>query len=129
MRIYEKGITLIGLLFTIFSIVVVGLIVIQVVPVYIENYEIKQSMNALANVDANKLSIDSMSNISILKNDLVSQLGINSVVMEPTAIKVSSTAPGTYAIHVNYTVVKSLIGNVSLMFVFNEYKEVTVGPK
>ncbi|KTC68279.1 transmembrane protein [Legionella birminghamensis] len=123
----QKGMTLIGLLLTVIIIVFLGILAMRVVPVYIENYEVKRSLAALNNIDSSQFSSDSMANASMLKGKLINQLDLESIVsIKPEQITVTPN-DGKYLVKVHYSVTKPLLANVSLMFDFDESEEVKVG--
>ncbi|MCE3044305.1 DUF4845 domain-containing protein [Legionella sp. 16cNR16C] len=123
----QKGMTLIGLLLTVVIIVFLGILVMRVVPVYIQNYEIKRSLASLNNLDPSQFSSDPMANVSVLKTRLVNQLDLESIgFIKPEQINITPSN-GNYLVKLKYTVIKPLIANVSLMFDFEESEEVKVG--
>ncbi|KTD45347.1 transmembrane protein [Legionella quinlivanii] len=124
----QKGMTLIGLLLTVVIIVFLGILVMRVVPVYIQNYEIKRSLASLNNLDPSQFSSDPMANVSVLKSRLINQLDLESIgFIKPEQINITPS-DGNYLVRLKYTVIKPLIANVSLMFDFEESEEVKVGP-
>lgn len=127
----QQGITLVGMLMSVASVVILGVIAMKVIPVYLENYEIKGSIAALQDLPASNFSEDPMANVVVLRNKLMNQFDLNSISGIPAEQIVITPAAtsGNYLIAVKYVVIKTLVGNVSLMFDFNESKEVTVGPK
>ena len=123
----QKGMTLIGLLLTVVIIVFLGILVMRVVPVYIQNYEIKRSLASLNNLDPSQFSSDPMANVSVLKTRLINQLDLESIgFIKPEQISITPS-DGNYLVKLKYSVIKPLIANVSLMFDFEESEEVKVG--
>ncbi|STX51889.1 transmembrane protein [Legionella busanensis] len=119
----EKGITLIGFLLIAVVIVFVGILVMRVVPVYIQNYEVKNSIKALGNIKGDE-TIDAGS----LKQKLMNQLYINGINDIPAEnINVTPTdQENRYLVTVKYDVIRPIISNINLLFNFNESQEVTV---
>ncbi|KTC65486.1 transmembrane protein (plasmid) [Legionella adelaidensis] len=124
----NQGMTLVGMLLTM-AVVIIGLIlVMRVVPVYLEYFSVKSSIAALKNIPESEFSVEPSSNAQLLKEKLVNQLYINSIELPPEDIAVSYKKPGVYEIGVKYQVIKHLIAHVSLLFDFDLTEEVHVGP-
>ncbi|WP_131781399.1 DUF4845 domain-containing protein [Legionella gresilensis] len=119
----QKGITLIGFLLTAAIIVIVGILVMRVVPVYIQNYEVKSSIKSLGNIKGDE-TLDAGS----LKQKLMNQLYINGINDIPAEnISVTPTdQENLFLVTVKYDVIRPIISNVNLLFKFNESQEVTV---
>lgn len=127
MRQKQKGITVVGLLGLILSILFVTTLVIRVVPVYINAYEVKNSITALRSLDGSFFSEDPMTNADVLKSKLLAQLDIKGIKQEQ--IKIAPGNENTYLVSVKYTVIKPLFYNISLMLDFNEVETISVRPK
>ncbi|MGQ3888965.1 DUF4845 domain-containing protein [Legionella sp. CNM-1927-20] len=120
----QKGITLIGFLLTAIAIVLIGILVMRIVPVYIQNYEVKSSIKALGNIKD-----DEPVDAGTLKQKLMNQLYINGINDIPAEnISVTPTdQENRYLVTVKYDVIRPVISNIKLLFNFNESQEVTVG--
>jgi hypothetical protein len=126
----QQGITLIGMLMTVASVIVLAVLLMRVLPVYIQNYEVHSSIKALKELDASNFSSDPMSNVAVLKDKLMKQFNINGITdVKEEHITIIPKVPGVYTVSVKYIVVKSLVANISMLFDFNESEEVSVGPK
>lgn len=126
----QKGITVVGLLVLILSILFVTILITRVVPAYINAYEVQNSIKALRSMDGSFFSEDPMTNVTVLKSKLLAQLDINGVKDITTEqIKIVPGDDNKYLVTVKYTVIKPLFYNISLMFDFNEVEEISVSPK
>lgn len=126
----QQGLTLIGMLLTVAVVVIGGIVIMRVIPVYLQNYEIKSSIDALAMLDPADFSTDTATNVVLLKKRLVNQFTINGLDdIKPEELTIVPDEKGNYTVHVKYTVVKPLVSNVSLMFEFDETREVAIAKK
>ena len=126
----QNGMTLIGFLLAMVGIIIAGILIMRVAPVYIENYEVKSSISALNQLSPSVFSVDAMQNATILKSKLMNQFNINGLYdIKQEQISVKPTGPGVFLVSVQYTVIKPLALHMSLLFEFNESEEVNGGPK
>lgn len=126
----QKGFTVIGMLVFILSLVMVVILITRVMPAYLDDYQVKNSINSLRDLDASFFSDDPMTNVSVLKSKLIAQLDINGVKdIKNDQIQVTPGDQGKYLVKVKYTVIKPLLYNVSLMFDFDEAEEISVHSK
>ena len=123
----QKGMTLIGLVMGMICIAVISLLLIKIIPVYIENYQVKQSLTTVNNLAMNANAADALEAESYLRKSLTKQFDMNGITIKDTAINITPQDLPVYNIDIQYKRAKSLIGNVKLLFEFNEHKEVTVG--
>lgn len=121
----QKGITLIGMLLTMAVVVACCIVVMRVVPVYIQYYSITQSIKALNTVPASSLSGDPMANVITLRASLTKRLDINEVEdLSPKELVISPIDGNKYKVKLDYQVIRPLVGNVSLLFDFKDTYEV-----
>ena len=126
----QSGRTLVGTLVMVLALLLLVVMAMRIVPVYLENYNIKQSIDSLKNLDQSFFSLDPMANVDVLKSKLMGQFDINGIEdIKKEQIIIEPTTPGSYKVSLHYTVIKSLVSNISLLFDFNESEEVSVGPK
>lgn len=126
----QKGFTVIGMLVFILSLVMVVILITRVMPAYLDDYQVKNSIRSLRDLDASFFSDDPMTNVSVLKSKLIAQLDINGVKdIKNDQIQVTPGDQGKYLVKVKYTVIKPLLYNVSLMFDFDEAEEISVHSK
>jgi len=129
MRKYH-GMTLIGMLFTMAVIIIIGLLLMRVVPVYLEHYTVLQSIDSLSRLPATEFSSDPSANAIVLKDRLTNQLYVNSIVLPPENIKiVPKGSNGYFQVSIKYQVLKPLVGNANLLFNFDDSKEVIVSAR
>ena len=123
----QKGLTLIGMLLTMSTIIIMGIVIIRVVPVYLENYEVVNSMQALNTLPTTDFSTDPAMNANILRTKLLNQLYVNSIEsITPEQIKMTPDDHGNFQVTIKYQVTKPLVANVSLLFDFDLSQEVKI---
>lgn len=123
----QKGLTLIGMLLTMSTIIIMGIVIIRVVPVYLENYEVVRSMQTLNTLPAADFSTDPEMNANILRTKLLNQLYVNSIEsITPEQIKMTPDDYGNFQVAIKYQVTKPLVANVSLLFDFDLSQEVKI---
>ena len=123
---HQKGMTLIGMLLTMATVIITGIVVMRVVPVYLEYYEVTSSMKALNTLPATDFSSDPEVNANVLRTKLLNQLYVNSIEsITPEQIKLTPDEQGHFNLSIKYQVIKPLVANVSLLFNFEASQEVT----
>lgn len=126
----QQGRTFLGMMTMMAGIIIIAIMGMRIVPVWIDNYQINSSIKSLETLEASLFSDDTVANVQILKDKLMNQLYINGFGdIKADEVAVTPTVPGTYLVTIKYVVVKALAYNMSLLFDFNNAKEVTVGPK
>lgn len=124
----QQGMTLIGMLCLVVALICVGITVLRVIPVYIQNYHVRSSINSLRQLDSSNFSVDSMANAEILRNRLMKQFDINGFSeYKPEQISIIPNERGGFLVGIKYTVIRPLVYNISLMFEFNEAEEISAG--
>ncbi len=123
----NQGMTLVGMLLTMAVVVIAGILVMRIVPVYLQHYSVTSSINALKKVPATEFSADPAANARMLKDRLMKQLYINSVELPPEQIRIVPNGRGNFLVSVKYQVTKPLVYNMSLLFDFDESHEVEAG--
>lgn len=121
----SQGITLIGMLLTAVVVGVIGIIVMRIVPVYIQYYEVINSVKSLNSLPSTEFSVDVSSNAMVLRSKLMNQLYVNSIEsIKPEQITFDPDGEGAFKVSIKYTVIQPLIANVSLLFNFETVQEV-----
>jgi hypothetical protein len=125
----QQGMTIIGMLFTVVIVIMATVIVLRSVPVYLQHYEIVQSIKSLSSISASSLSGDPMADIETLKNDLNKRLDVNGIEdLGDKQVLITPDGDHQFKVRLKYEVVKPLAYNVSLLFHFDEtYKVVIIG--
>jgi hypothetical protein len=126
MRRYQ-GMTLIGMLFTMAVVIIVGITVMRIIPVYLENYSVEKSIAVLKRIPSTELSDDPVVASGLLRDKLVNQLYVNGIELPADNIKITPNGVGNYKVSVKYQVKRHLLGNMSLLFEFDETQEVRFG--
>lgn len=119
--------TLIGMLFTVIVIIFLGILIMRIFPVYIQHYTVSRSIEAMKKIPESDFSAEPSVNAILLKKKLMNQLYVNGVDIPEKQVAVKPTKPGIYLITVKYQVVKPVVGNMSLLFKFDNAAEVKIG--
>ena len=123
----NRGMTLVGMLLTMAIVIISGVVVMRIVPVYLEYYELTSSMNALNRLPSTDFSTDPAVNANILRTKLLNQLYVNSIEsITAEQIKMTPDNQGNFQINVKYQVIRPLVANVSLLFDFEASQEVKI---
>lgn len=119
--------TLFGMLFTMAAVITVGILLLRIIPVYLNHYAVKRSIDSLNHISQETLSSDRLANCQLLQRRLLNQLHMNNLPLPDKKIQVTPTNNHSFNVSINYEVKKPLIANVYLLFVFHEEQEVHPG--
>ena len=123
----HKGITLIGMLLTMAVVIMAGVVVMRIVPVYLEHYEVITSIKALNSLPPTEFSADPASNATVLKTKLLNQLYVNSIESIPAdQIILTPIGENKFKLSIKYQATRPLVANISLLFNFEASEEVNV---
>ena len=123
----QQGMTFIGMLFMLASIVVLGVLAMRIVPIYIENYEVKHSIRSLAALPPEKFSISTASNVELLKNKLMNQLYISGIdTISRKDVSITPKSATQYEVSIDYTAKRQLVENISILIDFKEREEINI---
>lgn len=123
----QKGMTLIGMLFIVAVVVMAAIVIMRVIPVYLQHYYIVQSVKSLNEVEADSLSGDAFADIAVLKSALDKRFIINGIdTINAQDIVITPTDENHFKVLLKYQAVRSLVYNVSLLFEFNNTYEVVI---
>lgn len=124
----QKGMTLIGMLMTVAILVIVGITIMRIVPVYMQHYSIVNSIKSLNSTPIASLSGDPISDIAVLKRSLNKRLDINGIEdLRDDQILMSPDGEHKFKARLKYQVVRSLVYNMYLLFSFDETFQVVAG--
>ncbi|CEG57420.1 DUF4845 domain-containing protein [Legionella fallonii] len=124
----QQGMTLIGMLLTVAAIVMAAIVVMRLVPVYLQHYEIVQSIKSLNTVPVASLSGDPLADMTVLRSDLTKRLDINGVdELKEGDVTFTPNGEHKFNVRLKYQVVRFLAYNVNLMINFDDTYEVTAG--
>lgn len=121
----NQGFTLFSMILTLFVILTLGIMVMRAVPIYIENYSVRESLASLKKLPASEFTIDATENEAVLINKLIDKFEVNGIDIPKEKIHITNLTPDTSRVNVKYQVTRGLIGNISLLFDFDESVEVT----
>ncbi len=118
----QRGMTLVGWMFTLALIGFAVMLAIKLVPVYVDGYKVSSSMDSLRTDTA------SVADASDLRRRLLKRLDINMVSdVKPQDISIERLG-NALALNVNYEVREHLFGNLDLVVSFDKTTEVPVRP-
>lgn len=124
----QQGMTLVGMLFTATVVVMAAIIVMRVVPVYLQHYTITQSVKSLSTVPVDSLTGDPVTDVAVMKGDLDKRLNINSIdELKENDVVIVPKDEHRFQVTVKYQVIRPLGFNISLLFDFNDTYEVVAG--
>ena len=124
----QQGMTLVGMLLTMATIVILAIVVIQVVPVYLQYYSVVHSAKSLNSVPRSSLTGDSLSDVGLLRSSMMKRLEINGLDdLKENELIITPDGTNKFKVHIKYQVVKLLVYNVSLQFNFDDTEEVEPG--
>ena len=124
----QQGMTLIGMLLTIVVVVMAAVVVMRLVPVYIQHYEIVQSIKSLNTIPAASLSGDPLADVEVLRTSLNKRLDINGVDnLKSNEIIITPKGEHRYQVRLKYQVIRLLAYNINLLINFDSTYEVVAG--
>lgn len=124
-----NGLTFIGMLLTMAIAIFLGLFAMRIIPVYIQHYNVVQALNGLHSLPQEAtVSDDSSSNEISLKKSLQKQFEIDNINdITDNNIVITPHSSNQYTVTIKYQVTRPLIGNIDLLFNFENSTEVTLG--
>lgn len=124
----SKGLTFIGMLFTMTAVIILGILALRVAPVYLEHYAVVRALSSIANLPDTDFTADFASNEIVIKRSLMKQFEIDNVNSITEAnITVSPQGTDKQVVTIQYQVIRPFVGNISLLFKFNNAQEVPFG--
>ena len=124
----QNGMTLIGMLLTVVVVAMAAIVVMRIVPVYLQYYTILESIKGLNSTPSSSLTGDAFSDVQELKKSLTKRLDINGVEdLRDDQIVISPDGENKFTVKIKYQVVRPLVYNISLLFDFDHTEEVVAG--
>lgn len=124
----SKGLTFIGMLFTMAAVIILGILALRITPVYLQHYAVVRALDALATSPSTELTGDIAANEVLIKRSLLKQFEIDNVDgITEANISISPPSNDHQTVTIDYQVTRPFIGNMSLLFKFNNSKEVPFG--
>lgn len=123
----QQGMTFIGMLLATALIIAAGLVIMRIVPVYLEYYEVVKSVSNLNDLPASEFTEDPSTNATVLKSKLLYQLFINGIqVITPEQIILVPNGDTAFKLTVKYRTQRHLVYNITLLFDFETTQEVKI---
>lgn len=124
----QRGLTFLGMLFTIAAVVVIALFVMRITPVYIEHYAVTRALSSLQSMPNKEVTTDPAANAIAIKRTLMKQFEIDNVdFIKEDDITITPSGNDKLKVSIHYQVTRPLVANISLIFNFNDSQEVAVG--
>ncbi len=124
----SRGLTFIGMLLTMTIVIVFGVLLMRIVPVYLQHYEVVHSLSTLSALPKDQLSADPSVSAIMLKKSLLKQFEINSIDDITAAnVTVLLASENKMQVSVKYQAIRPFVANISLLFNFENSEEVTIG--
>ncbi|MGL5741514.1 MAG: DUF4845 domain-containing protein [Legionella sp.] len=124
----QHGMTFIGSIVTIAVVVMAALLIMRVIPVYLQYYAIVESIKGLNTTPSSSLTGDPFQDVAILKSSLDKRLDINEVPsLKEDQLTIVPNGTNKFKVTLKYQVIKPLVYNISLLFDFNRTEEVVTG--
>ncbi len=122
-----QGVTFIGMMLIIACLVILGLLAMRVTPVYLKHYSVTHALKSIQNSNSQALSSEPASNATLIKSNLLKQFEIDDIPeITESNITVKPIENQKMLVNIHYQVVRPFLGNISLLFDFNNSQEVTV---
>lgn len=124
----QQGMTLIGMLLVVACFVMAAIVVMRLVPVYLQHYEIVQSIKALKDTPRDTLTGDPSADVMVLRSDLNKRLDINGVdYLKENEVAFIPDGEHRFKVKLKYHTTRYLAYNISLLIEFEDTYEVVVG--
>ena len=124
----QKGMTFIGMLFTIVVLVMAAVVVMRVIPVYLQYYSVLKSIKGLNSIPPSSLTGDPVADVDVLKSTLDKRLDVNDVdAFKENQLTIEPIGANKFRVKLKYQVIKPLVYNISLLFDFAHTEEVVTG--
>jgi len=118
-RKHQQGLTLISLIMLLVSIGSIALLVLKILPIYLDHNKVVNAMNQVEKMEG----ITSMSEYEI-KNSFAKKFSVNYVYdIKPADIRITKSG-GYLKVSIEYEKVEPIIGNLSVLVDFNDSFEV-----
>ncbi len=122
-----QGMTFVGMLLTMAIVIIGGLLLLRIVPVYIEHYEIKHSLQTLNSLPKEQLSAVPSESEILIKKSLFKQFEVNSINdIKDENIIIKQETDNKMLVTIKYQAIRHFIANISLLFDFEDSQEVTI---
>ncbi|KTC88795.1 DUF4845 domain-containing protein [Fluoribacter dumoffii] len=124
----QKGMTFIGTLFTVVVLIMAAVVIMRIIPVYLQYYSVLQSVKGLNSIPPSSLTGDPVTDINVLKSTLDKRLDINGVPsLKENQLSIEPKGSHKFRVKLKYQVIKPLVYNMSLLFDFDHTEEVVAG--
>lgn len=121
----QRGMTFIGMLLTLAAVVIVGLTIMRIVPVYIQQYTVSKSLKQIQIIPATECSSEPETNANYIRSTILKYLDINGIAdIQSEQIKITPTESQVYKTTINYDVERPLFREINLLFHFKNTIEV-----
>ncbi|KTC79879.1 DUF4845 domain-containing protein [Legionella cherrii] len=124
----QHGMTFIGTLFTVVVLVMAAVVIMRIIPVYLQYYSVLKSVKGLNTIPPSTLTGDPVADVNVLKSTLDKRLDINGVEsLKENQLSIEPLGANKFRVKLKYQVIKPLVYNMSLLFDFDHTEEVVTG--
>ncbi|CAM2935467.1 transmembrane protein [Legionella steigerwaltii] len=124
----QKGMTFIGMLVTVVVLVMGVVVIMRIIPVYLQYYSVLESVKGLNSIPPSTLTGDPVADVNVLKSTLDKRLDINGVEsLKENQLAIEPMGGNKFRVKLKYQVIKPLVYNISLLFDFDHTEEVVTG--
>ncbi|KTD29754.1 DUF4845 domain-containing protein [Legionella israelensis] len=124
----QHGMTLIGMLIIAAAVIILGIVLMRIVPVYIQHHSVISSVRSMNQLPPSEFGLSTEMNVHVLKKRLNHQFYVNGVdEVVKDGVQIKPEGMHTYVVTVNYQVTRPLVSNISLLFNFEDKIEVRIG--
>ncbi|MCW8399945.1 DUF4845 domain-containing protein [Legionella sp. PATHC038] len=124
----QHGMTFIGTLLTVVVLVMAAVVIMRIIPVYLQYYSVLKSVKGLNTIPPSTLTGDPIADVNVLKSTLDKRLDINGVEsLKENQLSIEPLGANKFRVKLKYQVIKPLVYNMSLLFDFDHTEEVVTG--
>ncbi|MCW8407799.1 DUF4845 domain-containing protein [Legionella sp. PATHC035] len=124
----QHGMTFIGTLLTVVVLVMAAVVIMRIIPVYLQYYSVLKSVKGLNTIPPSTLTGDPVADVNVLKSTLDKRLDINGVEsLKENQLSIEPLGANKFRVKLKYQVIKPLVYNMSLLFDFDHTEEVVTG--
>ncbi|WP_298624110.1 DUF4845 domain-containing protein [uncultured Legionella sp.] len=124
----QQGMTLIGMLFSVVVVVFAAVVVMKIIPIYLQHYSVVQSIKGLNATPFADMTGDSYADAMTLRKSLGKRLDINGVEdLKNEQLSISPSGTNAFKVKLKYQVIRPLVYNISIMIDFDDTYEVVTG--
>lgn len=124
-----KGLSFVGMLLTMAAVIILGILALRITPVYIQHYAVVRALHSLAETPNQDTSAELSANELTVRRTLMKQFEVDNIedVKDTNITLTAGKADHLVVVTIQYQVMRPFIGNIRLLFTFNDSQEVPIG--